>query len=272
MSPILCTRCGYANCPGARGGHCSSELRPGETTGTADTQLMRAVRDTDRSEPPDPEALTERESLPDGFGRISHVEIAPAPSVDPPAGMSRITLEVLFSELQAMRSGLDHLDMIGRQVNGLELAMRLLQQQQAQANSAITTVMHLVGGPLPKTLAGRALLLVEDNPELGTVQYRAWKDAGADVALQRTRASAMAWLDRCDRLDAAIVDVRLPDGSGLEVAERIQHTWPDAALIITTGYSTEQYAADAMRLGATLLAKPYLPVDAVTRALQEQLA
>jgi DNA-binding NarL/FixJ family response regulator len=72
-------------------------------------------------------------------------------------------------------------------------------------------------------------------------------------------ASAMAWLDRCTRLDAAIVDIRLPEGerAGLLVAERVSHQWPDAAIVITTGYYAPQYKPDADRIGAALLPKPY---------------
>ncbi|AEV35092.1 two component transcriptional regulator, Fis family [Pseudovibrio sp. FO-BEG1] len=57
--------------------------------------------------------------------------------------------------------------------------------------------------------------------------------------------------------DYAVVDMRLEDGSGLDVVEAIRMKKPDARAIILTGYGNIATAVTAVKLGAIdYLAKP----------------
>jgi two-component system response regulator RegA len=60
-----------------------------------------------------------------------------------------------------------------------------------------------------------------------------------------------------DPPDYAIIDLRLQDGSGLDVVEALQRRRPDARAIILTGYGNIPTAVAATRLGAIdYIAKP----------------
>ena len=50
--------------------------------------------------------------------------------------------------------------------------------------------------------------------------------------------------------DAAIVDLKLPDGSGLDLLKRIKETYPDVPVIILTGHATVDSAVKALKVGA----------------------
>jgi two-component system response regulator AtoC len=50
--------------------------------------------------------------------------------------------------------------------------------------------------------------------------------------------------------DVAIVDLKLPDGSGLDLLHRIKETFPDVSVVILTGHATVDSAVKALKVGA----------------------
>jgi two-component system response regulator AtoC len=50
--------------------------------------------------------------------------------------------------------------------------------------------------------------------------------------------------------DIAIVDLKLPDGSGLDLLHRIKETYPDVSVVILTGHATVDSAVKALKVGA----------------------
>src|SRR5207244_10400469 len=50
--------------------------------------------------------------------------------------------------------------------------------------------------------------------------------------------------------DAAILDLRMPGLTGIEVLEQIKQVSPDTEVIIMTGHASVETAIDAVRLGA----------------------
>src|SRR5437868_11329239 len=50
--------------------------------------------------------------------------------------------------------------------------------------------------------------------------------------------------------DAAILDLRMPGMTGIEVLEQIKQVSPDTEVIILTGHASVETAIDAVRLGA----------------------
>ena len=50
--------------------------------------------------------------------------------------------------------------------------------------------------------------------------------------------------------DVAIVDLKLPDGSGLDLLHKIKETFPDVSVIILTGHATVDSAVKALKVGA----------------------
>ena len=107
------------------------------------------------------------------------------------------------------------------------------------------------------------LLVVDDEPSILYFFRQAF--AGPEVTLL-TAASAAEGAERVarDRPDVVILDINLPDASGLDTFRRIQAVDPRTPVIFITGHGTMATAIEAMRLGAyEYLLKP-LELDPLT--------
>lgn len=77
--------------------------------------------------------------------------------------------------------------------------------------------------------------------------------AAPDMALQWEAASRSEALDalRADvPLDVLLLDLGLPDGSGLDVLEALRARWPDAAAMVSTIFGDEAHVLGAIEAGA----------------------
>lgn len=115
------------------------------------------------------------------------------------------------------------------------------------------------------------LLLVDDDKPFLTRLARAMEARGFTVMAAESVAEGIASLKR-NPPAYAVVDLRLGDGSGLEVIEALHAAKPDARAIVLTGYGNIATAVTAVKLGAIdYLAKP-ADADAVYNALMAQEA
>ncbi len=117
------------------------------------------------------------------------------------------------------------------------------------------------------SVQGKALLIVDDDRPFLNRLARAMRSRGfAEVRTAETVAEALEQV-RVDPPDFAVVDMRLEDGNGLDVVERLSKTKPEARAIVLTGYGNIATAVTAVKLGAfDYLAKP-ADADAIFRAL-----
>ena len=101
------------------------------------------------------------------------------------------------------------------------------------------------------------ILLVEDSPSLAAV-YRNYLGAdGYDTEVVDNGAQALALLER-QVPDLVLLDLRLPDMSGMDVLKRIHECGLDCAVIIITAHGSIDAAIEAMRYGAVdFIAKPF---------------
>ncbi len=105
----------------------------------------------------------------------------------------------------------------------------------------------------------RTLLLIDDDVTLRTRLARAFETRGLIVTMAGTCDEAIA-LAQADPPELALVDLRLPGGSGIDVVRELRATDPTTTIIVLTGYGSIATAVESMRSGA----KTYLtkPVDA----------
>ncbi len=101
------------------------------------------------------------------------------------------------------------------------------------------------------------ILLIDDEKELRDSLQELLQHARHHVT---TCANVMSAKDavRNGKFDLALVDIRLPDGDGLELLRDFRSTDPDMGVIMMTGYAEVDTAVDAVRLGADdFLKKPF---------------
>ena len=109
-------------------------------------------------------------------------------------------------------------------------------------------------GALPQP--GDELLLVDDDERFAGRLARALRDRGFAVRVSHSHAEAMA-LAAERPVAFAVVDLKLPDQSGLQVVHDLLERRPGARIVVLTGYGSVTTAVDAGRLGAIhYLAKP----------------
>jgi DNA-binding NtrC family response regulator len=93
------------------------------------------------------------------------------------------------------------------------------------------------------------LLVVDDERLIRTSLERALAGLGHDAEAADSVAAATAALAR-KRFDLAIIDLKLTDGSGLELVRRIAAESPETKVVVITAHGTVDAAVDAMKLGA----------------------
>jgi two-component system response regulator RegA len=114
--------------------------------------------------------------------------------------------------------------------------------------------------------ADRSLLLLDDDAVLRTRLGRALESRGFKTTLVESVAAAIAAV-RASPPAFAVLDMRLEDGSGLNVVEVLREARPDVRVIMLTGYGNIATAVAAVKAGAVdYLAKP-ADADNVVRAL-----
>jgi len=104
---------------------------------------------------------------------------------------------------------------------------------------------------------GFRVILVEDSMSLGALYTEYLCSEGADVTLVQFGADAIKEIDR-QPPDLLILDIKLPDMSGMDILLQVQQSHPEMTVIMITAHGTIDIAVDAMRSGAfDFLVKPF---------------
>jgi two-component system response regulator RegA len=112
----------------------------------------------------------------------------------------------------------------------------------------------------------RSLIVVDDDKSFAQRLVRAMETRGFEVRFAHSVAEGIE-LIRQKAPAFAVVDMRLEDGSGLDVVAELARQRPEARTVILTGYGNIATAVTAVKLGAVdYLAKP-ADADEVTDAL-----
>jgi len=102
-----------------------------------------------------------------------------------------------------------------------------------------------------------SILIVDDDRVLRERLARAFRDRAYDVRTAADYDEAIgAAADEPPEL--ALVDLRMPGGSGLELVRHLHRRDPEIRIVVLTGYGSIATALEAMRLGAI----HYLPKPA----------
>lgn len=105
-----------------------------------------------------------------------------------------------------------------------------------------------------------SLLIIDDDATFGSRLALSFERRGYTAVAVTDGTSGIAALSE-QLFDAAVVDLRLEQESGLDVVTRLRATAPDLKIVVITGYGSIATAKEALRQGAV----DYLtkPTDAV---------
>ncbi len=114
-----------------------------------------------------------------------------------------------------------------------------------------------------------SLLLVDDEPKAVSALKRVFFKEDYNIYAALSGKEALALLKKV-RIDAAIIDVKMPEMDGLSLLMNLKKACPQVLAVMLTGHGNIKDAVEAIKLGAVdFLEKPYLPEE--LRAKMAQL-
>jgi two-component system response regulator RegA len=111
-----------------------------------------------------------------------------------------------------------------------------------------------------------SLLIVDDDPVFRERLGRALQEHGYEVHLAEGFEAAVV-LAQAESPEVALVDLRMPGRSGLELVRELHAIDPATRIIVLTGYGSIATAIEAMRLGAAYYLSKPVDADEVLAAL-----
>ena len=105
-------------------------------------------------------------------------------------------------------------------------------------------------------MAKGRILHVDDDPDIRLMMAASLQDFGYVVATAGTNAEALE-LAKQFKFDLSILDVRLPDGSGIDLCQKIKELQPAAPAIYYSAYASDEEQEAALSVaGDAYLKKP----------------
>ena len=93
------------------------------------------------------------------------------------------------------------------------------------------------------------VLFVDDEEPLRELMRSELPRLGHEVTVCQDGRTALKVLDKTT-FDAAILDLRMPGMTGIEVLEYLKKLSPDTEAVVMTGHASMETAIEAVRLGA----------------------
>src|SRR4051794_11536278 len=119
---------------------------------------------------------------------------------------------------------------------------------------------------------GLRILFADDEAHLRDLMQMELPRLGHEVTVCPDGAAALRSLEK-GTFDAALLDLKMPGLTGIEVLGKIRHLSPETQVIILTGHATVDTAVQALRLGAfDYLTKPckWAELEVILRRVAER--
>lgn len=113
-------------------------------------------------------------------------------------------------------------------------------------------------------------LIIEDLDEAAAWLRQALQASfpGITTRIASTVAGATRQIQQTETIALALVDLGLPDGSGIEVIKHIRQTHPTTICIVTSIFADDKHIFPALKAGAAGYLLKDQPIDQIVQALQ----
>lgn len=121
---------------------------------------------------------------------------------------------------------------------------------------------------MPREAAPLRVAMVDDDLSFCESFAAAVAAAGDMVLYASAHGVAQAMVMLADPpADVLVVDLGLPDGSGVEIIRAAHSAWPDCAIMVSTTFADERHVIPSIEAGAS----GYLLKDATARVLTDDI-
>jgi CheY-like chemotaxis protein len=105
-------------------------------------------------------------------------------------------------------------------------------------------------------MAKAQILHVDDDPDIRLLISASLQDIGYVVATAGTNAEALELAEKV-KFDLFILDVRLPDGNGIELCQKVNELQPNSPVVYYSAYASDEEQEFALSVaGDAYLKKP----------------
>lgn len=116
------------------------------------------------------------------------------------------------------------------------------------------------------------ILIVDDDIETLKMISKVFEARGRGVFCSPTGASAMAIIEK-EKVDLVLLDIKLPDKSGLDVLKEIKSKYPSLSVVVVTGFGYEDELVNkALQLGASGYVSKGVPVRELVEVVNNVIA
>jgi CheY-like chemotaxis protein len=114
------------------------------------------------------------------------------------------------------------------------------------------------------------ILHVDDDPDIRLLISASLQDFGYFVATAGTKAEAMELAKRW-KFDLSILDVRLPDGTGIELCQEILHLQPKIPVLYYSAYASDEEQEAALSVAGDAYLKKPVSAEVLEKTIDELL-
>jgi len=114
---------------------------------------------------------------------------------------------------------------------------------------------------VPQRKQIRNILIIDDEKDLCLLLSESLSASGYHVATANTRKEGMVCIKK-ESPDLVFLDLKLPDGDGINILSKIRRLCPETIVIIISAYGSEESREEAMQNGAYgFIDKPFTERD-----------
>ena len=101
--------------------------------------------------------------------------------------------------------------------------------------------------------AGPHILLVEDDDDAAQITQLLLESLGVETVIASSCAQCLQILNHDQQFDKVLLDMHLPDGSGIDLGEQVNERYPELRLVIVSGAEPDPTEIKDLNIDRVLL-------------------